>query len=53
VPNQIGLLAFISGVPAGMDLVSLNAAYATLHPKLVRIYTLEGLLPLCRTRHNA
>jgi len=53
VPNQIGLLAFISGVPAGMDLVSLNAAYATLHPKLVRSYTLEGLLPLCRTRHNS
>lgn len=44
VANQIGLLAFIGGKPAGADLVSLAAAYAKLHPKLVRSYTLEGLL---------
>jgi ARG and Rhodanese-Phosphatase-superfamily-associated Protein domain len=42
--NQIGLLAFIGGKPAGEDLVSLTSAYAKLHPKLVRSYTLEGLL---------
>lgn len=44
LPNQIGLLAFVGGVPAGADLISLSAAYARLHPKLVRSYTLEGLL---------
>jgi hypothetical protein len=44
VPNQVGLLAIIDGQPAGMDTVSLTAAYAKLHPKLVRSYTLEGLL---------
>jgi hypothetical protein len=44
VPGQIGLVAFIGGKPAGMDMVSLALAYAKLHPKLVRSYTLEGLL---------
>jgi len=44
VASQIGLLAFIGGKPAGADLVSLTSAYAKLHPKLVRSYTLEGLL---------
>jgi len=44
VPNQVGLLAFIGGAPAGVDMVSLTSAYAKLHPKLVRSYTLEGLL---------
>jgi hypothetical protein len=44
VPNQVGLLAFIGGAPVGADAVSLTGAYAKLHPKLVRSYTLEGLL---------
>jgi hypothetical protein len=44
VPNQIGLIAIVDGRPAGLDLVSLSAAYTNLHPKLVRSYTLEGLL---------
>ena len=42
--NQVGLLAFIGGKPAGMDMVSLTSAYTKLHPKLVRSYTLEALL---------
>ncbi len=42
--NQVGLLAIIDGRPVGVDMVSLTAAYAKLHPKLVRSYTLEGLL---------
>jgi hypothetical protein len=42
--NQVGILVFIAGVPAGVDLVSRTSAYAKLHPKLVRSYTLEGLL---------
>ena len=44
VPNQVGLFAIIDGRPAGLDIVSLTAAYTKLHPKLVRSYTLEGLL---------
>src|SRR5260370_41213658 len=44
VPHQAGLLAIIDGRPVGVDIVSLTAAYAKLHPKLVRSYTLEGLL---------
>jgi hypothetical protein len=44
VPNQVGLLAFIGGTPAGLELVSLASVYAKLHPKLVRSYTLEALL---------
>ena len=44
VPNQVGLLAIIDGRPVGADLVSLTAAYAKLHSKLVRSYILEGLL---------
>jgi hypothetical protein len=44
VANQIGLLAFIGGKPAGADILSLASAYAKLHPKLVRSYTLEGLV---------
>ena len=44
VANQVGLLAFIGGKPAGADMVSLTSAYAKLHPKLVRSYALEGLL---------
>ena len=44
LPNQVGLLAIIDGRPVGVDMVSLTAAYAKLHPKLVRSYTLEGLL---------
>jgi hypothetical protein len=42
--NQVGLLAFIGGKPVGADIISLTSAYAKLHPKMVRSYTLEGLL---------
>jgi hypothetical protein len=42
--DQVGLLAFIGGKPAGVDMVSLMSAYAKLLPTLVRSYTLEGLL---------
>ena len=52
VANQIGLLAFIGGTPAGADLVSLTAAYAKLHPKLVRSYTLEGLIDNAPSPHT-
>jgi hypothetical protein len=44
VPNQVGLIALLDGAPAGVDVVSLTGAYAKIHPKLVRSYTLDGLL---------
>jgi len=44
VAEQVGLLAFIGGKPAGLDLVSRSSAYAKLHSELVRSYALEGLL---------
>jgi hypothetical protein len=44
IPNQVGILVLIGGAPAGVDLVSRTSASAKLHPKLVRSYTLEGLL---------
>jgi hypothetical protein len=44
VANQVGLLAFIGGKPVGAELLSLMSAYAKLHSKLVRSYTLEALV---------
>jgi hypothetical protein len=44
VAGQVGFVSIINGAAAGLDLVSLTAAYAKLHAKLVRSYTLEGLL---------
>jgi hypothetical protein len=46
LPNQVGLVALVGEAPVGADLVSLGAAYAKLHAKLVRSYTLEGLLDM-------
>jgi hypothetical protein len=43
-PGQTGLLVLLEGAPAGFDLLSLDSAYARVHPKLVRSYVLEGLL---------
>jgi len=43
VPNQVGFIAFIGGVPAGLDIVSLKGMYTKLHSKLVRSYALDGL----------
>lgn len=44
VAGQVGFVSIINGAPAGLDLVSLTTAYAKLHAKLVRSYTLEALL---------
>lgn len=43
-PDQHGLLVFLSGRPAGLDVVSRARVYARLHPKLVRSYVLDALL---------
>jgi len=43
VVNQVGMLLFIGGRPAGLEIVSLASAYARLHSKLLRSYALEDL----------
>ena len=44
LPGQKGLLVLIDGKVAGMDMVSLETAYAALHPKLVKSYAMEALM---------
>ncbi len=41
--GQKGLLVFIGGEVAGMDIVSRSEAYAELHPKLLRSYAVDAL----------
>ena len=41
--NQYGLIAFIDGKPAGMDLLSRRMVYAELHGQLVQSYAMEAL----------
>lgn len=43
LPGQKGLLVVIDGKAAGLDLLSLEGAYAVLHPKLVKSYAMEAL----------
>jgi hypothetical protein len=44
LPRQKGLLAFIDEEIVGFDFLSLDAAYAPLHPKLVKSYAMEALM---------
>ncbi|HOX00500.1 MAG TPA: hypothetical protein PK545_07730 [Deltaproteobacteria bacterium] len=43
LPGQKGLLVLIDGRAAGLDWVSLEGAYAALHPKLVKSYAMEAI----------
>jgi len=43
VAGQNGLLVMVNGKVIGMDLVSRTAAFATLHPKLIRSYVMDAL----------
>ncbi|OGP90112.1 MAG: hypothetical protein A2157_17390 [Deltaproteobacteria bacterium RBG_16_47_11] len=44
VPHQKGILAMINGRVMGLDILSLEAVYEVLHPKLVRSYAMDALL---------
>jgi len=44
LPQQKGLLTFIDEEVVGFDFLSLDSAYAQLHPKLVKSYAMEALL---------
>lgn len=43
-PGQCGMLVIVNGQPAGLDVLSREAAYATLHLKLVKSYALDAIL---------
>ncbi|HSB06379.1 MAG TPA: DUF6569 family protein [Thermodesulfobacteriota bacterium] len=44
VPHQRGILVMINGRVMGLDILSLEAVYETLHPKLVKSYAMDALL---------
>jgi hypothetical protein len=44
LPSQKGLLVLIAGKVVGMDMVSLESAYAQLHAKLIGSYAMEAVL---------
>ncbi len=44
LPQQKGLLTFIDEEIVGFDFLSLDSAYALLHPKLVKSYAMEALM---------
>jgi hypothetical protein len=44
LPCQKGILVFINGKPAGLDIVSRESACATLGPKLVKSYAIDAHL---------
>jgi hypothetical protein len=44
VSGQVGLLVVIDGEAAGLDILSLPAAYGHLHRKLIKSYVMDALL---------
>jgi len=44
IPQQKGLIAFINGEVAGLDILSLASACKILHQKLVKSYAMDALL---------
>ena len=45
--GQRGLLVFVNGKPAGIDLLSRAEAYAEVHSKLVRSYAMDAVADGC------
>ena len=43
-PGQKGAMFFINGSIVGLDCLSLDSAYAVIHPKLVKSYAMEAIL---------
>lgn len=44
VPRQHGLLVLINGQVAGLDILSMERAYKTLHAKMVKSYAMEAIV---------
>jgi len=53
LPGQKGMLVLVNSEVAGMDIVSLETAYAGLHPKLVKSYAMEALMSNGKAKHSA
>lgn len=43
VPDQVGLLAFIGGLPIGLDAIGDRDIYGRMHRRFVRAYALDAL----------
>ncbi len=43
LPGQVGLLAFVGGVPAGLDVLRDPGIYSRVHDRLVRAYAFEAM----------
>lgn len=52
-PGQRGMLVLVNGQPAGLDVLSREAAYSTLHLKLVKSYALDAILQAKSEGHKA
>jgi len=52
-PGQRGMLVIVNGQPAGLDVLSREAAYSTLHLKLVKSYALDAILQPKSEGHKA
>jgi len=52
VPHQKGILVMINGRAIGLDVLSLEAVYEALHPKLVKSYAVDALLQQSRKVDN-
>jgi hypothetical protein len=44
LPEQKGLLVLINGEVVGLDMLSLDSAYQTLHPKFIKSYAMDALI---------
>jgi hypothetical protein len=44
IPHQKGILVVINGRVMGLDILSLEPVYESLHPKLVKSYAMDALL---------
>ena len=44
VEGQVGLVAFVNGKPAGMDVLSSPKAFARLHDKLIKSYSSDTIM---------
>jgi hypothetical protein len=44
LPRQKGIIVLINGRVVGMDIVSREAAYTVIHPKLIKSYAMDALL---------
>jgi hypothetical protein len=52
LPRQKGLLVLVNGEVAGLDIVSREEAYRTLHPKFIRSHAMDALVDQREPSHE-